>query len=220
MITPFNPYTLFEVNENFVVSTVSDDYIIIDDFYKNYDDILEVINNMAVPIFKYSEESRNFIDYYDCRPTINVNDFNEKTLVPHKTCANLIREYFNETRTFGLVTDIFEFNFFKHLKTDIPNKYQHFPHRDYSYTGLVYLDQVCSGGTALYDDSVRLSNKEHLNILYDTSSLDKKILLAKPNRLVIFKGTRLHGGYIENHNDYTNDWRINQCIFFEFDDKS
>lgn len=217
MITPFNPDELFEINENINVVELNERYLIVDDFYKNYNDIKEILYNMSVQRWKASSQSRNFIDYYDCRPTIRINFPTDKSISPHQKCADLIQEHFGERYKLSLETEMYEFNYFKNNIKDISNQYQHFPHRDHTYAGLVYLDDVCSGGTALYDNSVNIVNTEEQNIFYDVSNLEKEVLHAKPNRLIIFKGNLLHGGYIENHNDYLNNWRINQCIFFEPD---
>ena len=62
-----------------------DGVIYIDDFYENAEDIYDMITSRSYPLLKYNAEAgetRNGIDYYDCR----IVDKNG-----HPT-----REYFNE----------------------------------------------------------------------------------------------------------------------------
>jgi hypothetical protein len=88
------------------------------------------------------------------------------------------------------------------------------PHVDYYLNCIIYLDKICSGGTAIYDIK-NLDNHEHLNLLYDVSNVPFKLIQAKPNRLVLFNGDRFHGGYISDHTMYETNWRINQVVFFD-----
>jgi len=215
MVIPFEVDRLFEVNEDYSVTKHSTGALIIDNIYKNYDDILNVLRNMPAPKWKSAENSRNFIDYYDCRPMIRASFRTDKSIAIHKTCVSLLESLYNESAEFSVVTKLYEFNFFKNIKKDISNNLQHMPHRDVKYAALIYLDEVASGGTALYDNKLKIENTEDQNIYYDISDIKKEVIPSKPNRLIIFDGTKLHGGYIENHNDYLDAWRINQPIFFE-----
>ena len=70
MILPYCSQDLFELNENANIYC-KDNIIYIDNVYKNYDEILHVLNNAAVENWKLSNHSRNFIDYYDCRLYMN-----------------------------------------------------------------------------------------------------------------------------------------------------
>jgi hypothetical protein len=222
MIIPFKAEELFEINEKSKVSSFDNDILIIDDFYTNYDDIIKVLNNIPVPVWKRSDKfpSRNFIDYYDCRPTINIPFPQTKVFKLLETISNYISFYFKDHRKFKLMSDLFEFNYYKNVKRNVSSNLQHHPHIDYDYNCIIYLDEVSSGGTAFYDELNDLQNNESVNLLHDVSLMNKKIVPSKPNRLVIFSGWRYHGGYIQNHNDYLNDWRINQILFLQNQDYS
>lgn len=207
-IRPFIPDELFEINEDYVITSYKDNILIIDDFYKNFEDIYEILTNMAVPIYKTSKNSRNFKDYYDCRPIIN-----SLNVATHREeIEQLCIEFFNVDVK---ASPYYEFNFYKNIKSDVDNKLQHFPHVDKALSAIIYFDKVSSGGTAFYPNMDHISNNEHENLLYDISHLDKFVIQAKPNRLVLFKGQIFHGGYIEDHDKYLNDWRINQVVYIE-----
>jgi len=212
MNIPIIPEDLLEIND-IKVTSFDDDILIIDNWYKNYDLLIQVLDNVALPRWKWSSDSRNFIDYYDCRPIINVNfDDRQKIQSYLNKISSLIVDYFNEGKGLKLYTDILEFNFFKNLKKDVSSNYQHMPHIDYNYNCIIYLDNISSGGTALYPDINKINNLEHNDLLIDVSTYDKRIVKAKPNRMVIFKGNVYHGCFISDHNKYVNDWRINQII--------
>ena len=216
MIKPFIPHKLFEVNENFDVK-FENDIIIIDNYYKNYNDILEVLYNMNVPIWKWSDNGRNFKDYYDCRPTIQNEIKSESEIINLRNIFKLILQYYNEKEMlYEVYHNIYEFNYLKHIKNIPNNNYQFYPHIDFPYASIIYLDEVCSGGTAFYKEMKNIENLEHQNLFYDVSNLDKTVVEAKPNRHIIFKGSEYHGGYIEDHNKYINDWRINQVRFYNY----
>jgi len=215
MVIPFEPDTLFEINQNVSVEEYTQGVFIIDSIYKNYNDILSILQNMPVPNWKKEKASKNFVDYYDCRPMIRVSFPTDKSMAIHNFCGSIIGDKYDQSGQIAMETKMYEFNFFKNIKENISSDLQHMPHRDYKYAALVYLDNVASGGTALYDNSLHIESNEGENIFYDVSNIEKTVIPAKPNRMVIFDGTKLHGGYIENHNDYVNSWRINQPIFFE-----
>lgn len=211
MNLPFVGEGLFDINPNITV-TGNKNVVIVDNWYLKYEELYNVLNNTPVARWKWVEGSRNFIDYYDCRPVFPLN-----SLAISRQGAfiikDIIKNYFRETSEFDLSNHIAEFNFYKNIKKDISKDLQHFPHSDRDYNALVYLDKICSGGTALYDMPL-IKNEEQFNLLHDVSNYSKKIIKAAPNRLVIFNGRQMHGGYIEDHNKYINDWRFNQVMFF------
>jgi hypothetical protein len=168
---------------------------------------------MPVVRCKWKEGSRNFVDYYDCRPIFPIHpdriDYEAAEII-----KSLIKTHFNETRNIVLNNKVTEFNYYKNKRFNIDRSFQFFPHDDDNYNAIVYLDKVSSGGTAFYNIP-RIENNETLNLLYDVSKFPRMVIKAKPNRLVIFDGTVMHGGFIEDHNKYVNDWRINQVMFFK-----
>ena len=194
MIKPFIVDQLFEINEELGIAFI-DDVIYIDNFYKNYEKIYELLNNTSVPNWKISPNSKNFVDYYDCFFGIDNTYCSEKYVNGIMKIGGLISQFFKEEKKITPRSTNFNFNIFKTI---------------------IYIDKICSGGTALYPDIERLHNTEQIDLFYDTSKINKKIIRAKPNRLAIFKGEQYHGGYIEDHNAYTGEnWRINQVMFFE-----
>lgn len=218
MILPFIHNNFFKINPNYKI-THNECAVIIDDWYLNYEDMYQILNNMPVARWKWAEGSRNFIDYYDCRPVFPVSITDERLLIQPgiSLIKNIIKEYFNDSIKLKLVTSPAEYNYYKNIKTGVSNSLQHFPHQDYNYNAIVYLDKVNSGGTAFYNMPF-VTNTEHLNLLHDVSNYPKMIIESAPNRLVIFNGNIRHGGYIEDHDRYVNDWRINQVMLFELDE--
>jgi len=211
VIIPYEPNKLFEVG-NFKVEK-SGDVLIVDNWYKNYEDIFDLLQNTPVPIWK-KEVGRNFVDYYDCRPILNFNFLDVEKMNCVMMLRNLIKKHFIITSELKMVNRVFEFNYFKHIKFGVSSNLQHHPHVDHTFNALVYLDKVCSGGTAIYDYFCG-DNNEHLNLLFDVSNHSKTLIEAKPNRLVVFNGLRPHGGFISDHDEYVDSWRINQVMFFD-----
>ena len=212
MIIPFIPENLFELNNN-LQPQFDGEVIIIDNIFKNYKNILDVCYNVPVEIWKNTPTSRNFKDYYDCRLIISNHDpIIEKHYARVSSLADIIAHFFNDNRDFEFKSS-FNFNYFRNLKKDISPNFQHHPHYDGDYNIIFYIDPFKNGGTALYEN-VDLELNEHENLMFDISKLKlKKIVNSKPNRCVIFKGDTLHGGYIENHNTYYYNWRINLALF-------
>lgn len=206
---PINPEDIFEWNPNYTL-TYENGVIICDNWYRYPERIEECLSNFSISRGKYSKTSKNWVDYYDCRFSIRVN-FPSKCLEPLEEIGNIIREYFVDASS-DLTTDIYEFNAYKNIKRDIPSTLQHYPHIDDDvYNCIVYLDRVESGGTAIYEMN-RIPLQEEHNILYNVENIAKRIIPAKFNRLVIFDGNIMHGGYIADHNAYIDTWRLNQAM--------
>lgn len=214
MIIPFIPEDLFELNNN-LQPQFDGEVIIIDNLFKNFEDITKICNNIPVEQWKSSPTSRNFKDYYDCRPVFNNFFPNEdKTNGRLSILTNFISYYYSINSSIK-VSKGFNFNYYKNIKSDIPSNLQHHPHTDHYFNCIVYMDPYENGGTALYEDA-NLPDTEANNILYNIENLSiKKIIDQKPNRCVIFPGNILHGGYIKDHNLYRDNWRINLVHFFE-----
>ena len=221
MIVPYDHLlSLFEINQKAEVF-FEEDVIYIDNFYKNYDEIYEVLTNMPVPRWKWMKgPSENFSKYYDCRPVIKNNHVGPTWMGGMKWVTSLIERFYGSQPNIILSHPDYEFNYFKHIDS-VPdnNEIQFHPHHDTPFASIIYLDKVCSGGTAIYDidGSKSLINKEGENLLKDVSQWARRIIEAKPNRHIIFRGTNPHGGFIEDHSKYLNDWRINQVMFYELE---
>jgi len=214
MIVPFIPGDLFELNSN-LKPRFDGEVLIIDNIFKNYQNVLDICHNMPVEQWKTNSNSRNFKDYYDCRPIFQNHSFNETNDVKRLDILNsLINHYFKESGNSKFVIP-FVFNYFKHLKNNVSKNYQCYPHCDDQYNIIFYIDPFENGGTALYEkDNYNPSTTESDNVMYDISDLKiKKIINSKPNRCAIFNGKTLHGGYIEDHSIYYYNWRINLVQF-------
>lgn len=213
MIIPIIPSRLFEINYD--ASVVFDNgCVYIDNIFKNYPLILDIINNTVVERWKANPDTRNFIDYFDCTST-----FSNSTPDPNVDIyfKRIIKEYFNIDVNVSI--NEYTFNYFKNNILDLASNMQHHPHIDDNFINIIfYLDSISSGGTAIYEHpDDKWTNNEASNLLYDISNIKiKKIIEAKPNRCVLFDGNQLHGGYIADHNKYYYDWRINAVHFSDY----
>lgn len=191
--------------------TVHDEHVIIDNYYKNYDDIVELFEHMPVESWKMSKWTRNWKDYYDCRPAFNNWEPDlQKRDKRLKALNDLIYKFTGAPKI--EVEKTLSFNVFKHKKKDVPNHMQHHPHYDVGMVNvLTYIDPHCSGGTAIYTNT-ELENKEGATLLMDIRPFNIDFIIpAKPNRTVLFDGNALHGAYIEDNNVYYDNWRITQA---------
>jgi hypothetical protein len=210
MTTPFIVEELFKLNPNSKI-TYHDDWVCIDDFYEDINKIQKAFEHMYVESWKMSQWSRNFKDYYDCRPTFaNWEPLQEMINARLKPLNKLIGQLVN-WQDVGIEKSL-AFNVFKHKKENLPLTMQHHPHYDTDMLNvLTYIDKHADGGTAIYED-IDVENKEGANLIIDVSAYKiKEIIPAKPNRCVIFSGNKLHGAYINDNNIYYNNWRITQA---------
>ena len=221
MIIPFKPEELFELNDNLQPKKVGD-VIIVNNVFKNYDKIVEVLNNMSVENWKLTEGTRNFIDYYDCRPIFK-NHF--PTILTDKrfsTLFEMFEKLYDDIDMESLYTNYeFIFNYFKNNIKDLPSTKQHRPHMDEYYNVIFYLDNINNGGTVIYHSEDINGNVvenggplEGNELLTDISHLRiKQYIEGTPNSLVIVDGSQLHGAWIDDYNKYLNDWRISLVHF-------
>lgn len=219
MPIPFLTNELFELSDK-IYPYVEDDVIIIDDVYKNFDQIAFILENSAWPNWKINNNSRNFKDYYDCRGQIKINRPSKKTLSDIETISNLIKFTYSVKNVTCLNESTRKFNIFKHINLPNPDKdMQMYPHIDSKFSAITSFDSICSGGTAVYDLDSSFRNEEmdkEMEYLFcDVSNFSKKVIQSKPNRMIIFKASQYHGGYINDHKKYLNDWRMNEVLFFD-----
>tara|TARA_R110002153_G_scaffold100119_6_gene235998 strand:- start:266 stop:943 length:678 start_codon:yes stop_codon:yes gene_type:complete len=210
MTTPFIVEELFKLNPNSKI-TYHTDWVCIDDFYEDIEKIQKAFEHMYVESWKMSQWSRNFKDYYDCRPMFaNWEPLQEMIDARLKPLNKLIGQLVS-WQDVGIEKSL-AFNVFKHKKENLPLTMQHHPHYDTDMLNvLTYIDKHADGGTAIYED-IDVENKEGANLIIDVSAYKiKEIIPAKPNRCVIFSGNKLHGAYINNNNIYYNNWRITQA---------
>ena len=161
MIIPFIPEDLFQPGDDHQVR-FENGVLIVDNWYRNFADVQAVLKNMSVPRWKWSPTGRNFVDYYDCRPSIPGHWVTDRAFNGVNQILSHIRTFYRDTSPLKLMNHLFEFNYFRNIKRDMPNTLQHHPHTDFRYNCLVYIDDVCSGGTALDRKSTRL-NSSHMS---------------------------------------------------------
>jgi|TARA_R100001460_G_scaffold93820_1_gene135836 hypothetical protein len=216
--TPYIHHHLFEINDNLLAQEKyigPYKYIVIDNFYKRADDIYDMLKESWVPNWKIKKDGRNFKDYFDCRTWISLqeNGFeNENKTTDYLKSLLKLDNHHCET----IATNIFTWI------NPPEQKYQFVPHQDPSQNILVYMDKTCSGGTALYEKLPNYKTSggeqeyEDIKIDIDEQNIKKHIIQSKFNRCVIFDGDIPHGGYIDNHKEYSNgNWRYNVVYFFD-----
>ena len=196
----------------------------IDNLYENPDAIYDWLEKQDVALWKYSEErqSRNTQDYLDCRVIHKIGYPTRLYGNQMDMLTNICRQYW---WPHGYQWDeCYEFNAFQSLK-DHGKEIQHYPHIDSALDSqdkdsvincIVYMDKVANGGTAIYEGTW-VTNEEEVNLLYPVGELFdiKEVIPAKFNRLVMFPGNQLHGGYIDDYSKYMGDsWRYTQVTFF------
>lgn len=224
MNIPFKPFSLFESNEFLEINQPFPNVIVVDNWYKKYDEIFKLLENTPLHIWKEYYPSKNFINYYDCKLNIPLLCASEKSLELnfsnlYKGIFDLCEKTFCDKNEKVLpINKNLSFNFYKNIEKNVDNKNQLYPHKEDYINCIFYMDRICSGGTALYP-KIKNNNfvdyHEEENILVDISNFEKIIIKSKPNRIVLFDGNTYHGGYINNHNDYLKDWRITQTIFLK-----
>jgi len=210
MPTPLIVEEMFALNPNSKI-TYHKDWVCIDDFYQNIDQIQNMFENMYVESWKMSKWSRNFRDYYDCRPTFGNWEPDRELLDARLGPLNRLICRLTGLKDVSIEKSV-AFNVFKHKKQNVPVHMQHHPHYDSNMVNvLVYIDEHANGGTALYEN-VEIKNTEGSNLIIDVSKFKiKEVIPAKPNRCAIFSGDQLHGAYIQDNDIYYNNWRITQA---------
>tara|TARA_E500000178_G_C17038341_1_gene764833 strand:- start:7097 stop:7753 length:657 start_codon:yes stop_codon:yes gene_type:complete len=215
MPTPIVIDELFKLNPDRKI-TYHKNYVCIDNYYKNIGDIQNVLENMHVESWKMSQWSRNFKDYYDCRPAFANWEPRKELLDARLTPLNNLLSEMMQRNDF-LIEKSLSFNVFKHIKKDVPNYMQHHPHYDTNMVNvLVYLDAIEDGGTNLYQNE-DVENKEASTLLVDIRKYKLiETIPAKLNRCVIFNGNQLHGAFIQDNNKYYADWRVTQASIIKY----
>jgi len=206
---PYLHDELFEINDNLnpILNEIGPyQYLSIDNFYKRPDDIHQMLSESWTPSFKISERGYNFKDYYDCRAVFPIQ---HDTIEYLKNIPILKNKFENPD-----FNEIYS-NTFSWINVPSPNC-QFLPHEDENLNVLVYMDKIGSGGTALYENYKYMPHHvENIDIRYNIEELKYHVIPSEFNKCVIYNGRIPHGGYIEDHNQYTNgNWRHNLVYFF------
>ena len=223
MTVPYQKHQLFALNPQLGVTKRKvegvGDVVIIENFFAYPDDIALMLEHAWCSSWKNSPTSNNFIDYYDCRYSLDrdVSSYDSteyQQIVKDLALSKLgIKCHAREVGT--------TFNVFQWIDPPKDIGIQMHPHIDGKnvLASIVYLDKFSDGGTAFYSeyqDNPDIPESE--DIRYDISKNAKllDIVEANFNRCVIYPGNFPHGGYINNHSTYTGDnWRLNMVMFME-----
>ena len=220
-MTPIDIDELFELNPDYKFVSWDGEVLIVDNWYKNFDKIQKVMEQQTPVRFETDSNDgineNNFKDYYDCRVVFTSTSNNTKYYNTIQEIEKIINENIMPIKLSTQQGVLF--NYFKYAEAP-ENNIQAIPHTDggHALAGVIYIDNICSGGTALYD--YKPENTTGSGVV-DISNFNKKynyklkrVIEAKPNRLVLYKGDQWHGAYIEDNKKYVNKWRINQVHFF------
>lgn len=232
---PFKPGELFKINPHARATVVNDNpaIVVVDDFYEAPERIRDLVLATPCPIWKHNAQSRNFVDYYDCRHEL-ILDYIE----PQMRMAELAHKHMR-TRIPG-ITRHFRTNVFRLINDQRANTQAH-PHCDGpAIAALVYLnlDEECSGGTAFYrhrrlqieqlpreadaydhlsgqifQGAEREDGTDYFHEWFPTWE-PTHLVEMKFNRLLMWPGVAFHGAWHE-HNSFKDTWRINQVVFFD-----
>ena len=231
---------MFRVNPqlDFEVRTLPDDggrYLICDNFYADADAVRQLILSTPYPMWANTPaQSRNFVDYHDCRHSLLIPSFE-----PQSAVAQLARDYLQIEIQQG--RHHFSTNVWKLLTEQPPNS-QPFPHDDgLNCAALVMLNtpEECSGGTAFYRckkprlcampletrrreqliEQVYSGARSHNGQCYFLERWERywqclDIVEMRFNRLLIYPGVLFHGHWQEP-NTFRDCWRVNQLMFFD-----
>lgn len=213
---------MFELNDNIAIKEylIEDSLVyIVDNFYKNPKEIVDFLLDNKPEFHKINEyPSFNSIYFEDRRHFIESDEVIEVYEYLSKICKQNIESNGNEIIT----------NFFK-LKESNFNDYDNnywFPHTDYGYTAIIYLNENdFYSGTNLYKN---LNPSEypptgilHIPEHYKPWKNKKEFELIhsiepKYNRMVLFDGFKFfHGMNICNHDYFGETYRMNQVLFFK-----
>ena len=224
MPIPYLHQELFELSPSIKVKVKEIDNVgpimIIDNFYAYPNDIALMLEQSWVPAFHMNGISRNFKDYYDCRY--------------HKVAQSNTHPRYNESQSllFDLIKNKlkfevsdkeydYTFNLFKWINTPASNDIQFYPHKDSDnhIASVIYLNEneELNHGTAFYEQVDELPNEEAVDIrvnIYE-HTVPADVIEAKFNRCIVYPSWYWHGAYIDDHEQFVDNWRYNQVYFMK-----
>jgi len=226
----FNP---FKINPNADVQKIDLPYFEkyywqIDDFYIDPKAVNTFLDTECeYKLFKEDEPGLNGVKFEDKRHEGHHKGLEAVTFALMEVCkANKCRDE----------EDLIITNTFKVLDPDWGKQYKDnwwWPHLDWGWTALIYLNEEPCEGTNLYhkpgmpknavhdgiDKLIRQGAAKHNEYVEPWTTRDNWILGAnipsKFNRAIIFPSKIYHGMAIESDR-WTNDTRRNQVVFFEY----
>ncbi len=234
-------HKIFQPNASFDVQVVEvgkyrEPIAIIDGFYKDPEAVRDFILDMPAPRWKTAPFGKNFLNYYDCRHTLDTSTAQHAA---HRAMAALSRKYLKvEIRR---PQNDFLTNVFQLAKDQPPNSITKPHHEGAVLNALICLntDDECRGGTGFYRSRFNgvVSTREMTALENDAHDrwMDRSKLVEngfdyfvhdwekywqleylaemKFNRLVMFMGTVFHGAH-HTDNAFRDYPRVNQVNFF------
>ena len=203
---------MFELNPDLEIKEeilLESKIFIIDNFYKNPDEVYDFLFNRYVPLWKIEEKpSFNTIHFIDKR----LDEYDERLFPVIGFLSYLCNQ---DADSHNIITNMQRF--FKHDFNDNKNCYW-WPHQDSGYNGIIYFNKDDNtSGTNLYSAKKQYhipdehfkpwQSKENFEIL--------KTLEPEYNRLVFFDGLKfLHGANFPDDRYFGEEYRTNQVFFF------
>ena len=203
---------MFELNDQLEIKKelfLDSIIYIIDNFYKNPQDVDNYLFNEPAPLWKINEKPSYNNVYFEDRRLIKFDD-RLKSIIDF--LSNLVSQ---KPSSYNIITN--QARFYKNTFNDIENCYW-WPHHDRGYNGIVYFNDDSENGTNIY---FGIKHRKMLTEHYRPWRLKEdfkvlKHLEPRYNRLVFFDGYKfLHGMNITNKKYFSDEYRNNQVFFFE-----
>ena len=197
---------MFEINNKKIEKY--EHFTVIRDFYKKPDEVVEFIHRYEPHWHKnphgYFSQGYDFDDMRHIIYTFQIKpvwDFLSQVTKQRPCQDEPDKEYSINTN----------YTYFR----QIYKKKHFYPHRDYGYTALIYLDKEVANGTNIYQniswDETKDEHRDHY-----CNQDEVKVIAHTPseyNKLVIWNGLQLHG--LCQDEKYIGKWRLNQVFPFE-----
>ena len=203
---------MFELNPDLKIKEeilLGSKIFIIDNFYKNPDEIYDFLFNREVPLWKMDQKpSFNTIHFIDKR----LEKYDERLLPVIGFLSYLCNQ---DADSHEITTNMQRF--FKHDFNDYKNCYW-WPHQDSGYNGIVYFNKGDNtSGTNLYSVKKQYDMPlEHVEPWRPKEDFEiLKTLKPEYNRLVFFDGLKfIHGANFPDDHYFGEEYRTNQVFFF------
>ncbi len=203
---------MFEINNQTVETYKIENYEfnVIRDFYKNPDEIADLFHRVEPVWWKHQtgyyhqgvdfQDMRHFLYSDDLPPLINFLETVTK------------QKYINwDEQHKKTLTNT---NYIKFLNHKYDN-HIFYPHVDFGKTCVVYLNKEKSKGTNFYHPIKYKQGEEHREHFIPADQVEiMHHIHSEYNKLIIWEGKTLWHGLCMDPK-YTDEWRINQCFFFQ-----
>lgn len=201
--------------QNIAIQIVNDSVIyIIDDFFKNPGDIVDLIDSNEPRMHKWYEREitnyHNGTKFFDARHDIE----GDPVLDLFKKLNILARQHVPKH---GKIMS----NLFQMLDIEYNNYRDHYwwPHFDYGFTGIIYLNEYRGVGTNIYqqiEPDISFDIPEHMHPWRPKSKYRViSEIECVYNRMVLFDGKKLQHGMAINDDTFSRTMRKNIVLFFE-----